>query len=277
MDTDIDVIVEAPSHPVDLFVSAQLLFERAEAKFSRFRPDSLVATLNDDGRVEDAEFAHACRLALEAFEVTSGTFNPMVLAALEDAGYCRSFERVSGGRLRSHEVPDLPGCLDVHGDRVELRGGRLDLGGLVKGWTVDRCIDLLAPGAERLLVNAGGDLRCQSPEGRGWELEVEGQGGEQVWSGAMRGAMATSSKARRSWKTSAGEPAHHLIDPFTGLPSTSGWQQVTARGPLAWRAEVWAKAVLIAGPALVEAAVADGYVLLAVGDSGAMERFGWPG
>ena len=51
--------------------------------------------------------------------------------------------------------------------------------------------------------------------------------------------------------------------------------QVSARGPLAWRAEVWAKAVLIGGPKLAEAAVADGYRILAVGAKGDIERFGW--
>ncbi len=276
MDTEIDIVVEASSHPADVFVSAQLLFERAEAKFSRFRPDSLLSKLNNGGQVEDAEFARACALALDAFEVTGGAFNPMVLPALEEAGYSRSFERVTGGRPREQEVPDPRRCLSIHGDRVRLPAGRLDLAGLVKGWSVDRCFDLLATRVERFLVNAGGDLRCKSGCGRGWELEVDGPGGKALWTGAVPGAMATSSTARRSWRTDAGGQAHHLIDPSTGLPAQSRWQQVTARGEWAWRAEAWAKAVLIAGPGLAEAAMADGYVLMAVGNDGAIERFGWP-
>ncbi len=276
MDTEVDIVVEAPAHPAGLFVSARLLFERAEAKFSRFRAESLLSALNSGCRVEDAEFAQACALAMDAFEVTGGAFNPMVLPALEEAGYSRSFEQVRGGRPREQDVPDLRGCLSIHGDRVELRAGRLDLAGLVKGWTVDRCFDLLAIRAERLLVNAGGDLRCQSPNGKGWEVAVDSGVGKALWTGAVGGAMATSSKARRSWRTDVGGQAHHLIDPSTGLPAQSRWEQVTARGELAWRAEAWAKAVLIAGPGLAEAAMADGYVLMAVGDDGAIERFGWP-
>ncbi len=41
---------------------------------------------------------------------------------------------------------------------------------------------------------------------------------------------------------------HHLIDPRTGRPATSGLASVTVVTRDAWRAEVLAKAAFIAGP-----------------------------
>lgn len=276
MDTDVDIVVQATVRPIDLFVSAQLLFERAEAKFSRFRPSSLLSRLNGGSPVVDEEFAAVCTLALEAWEVTCGAFNPMVLEALERAGYDRSFEHLDGGQPTRQRVPDPRECLAVDGDRVELRAGKLDLGGLVKSWAVDRCFELLGARLERLLVNAGGDLRCRSENGRRWETEIEGPDGVGlVWSGRVEGALATSSRARRRWRTASGEWAHHLIDPSTGTFAASRWVQVSARGPLAWRAEVWAKAVLIGGPEVAGRASVDGYDVLAVSAEGEIERFGW--
>ena len=87
MGTTVDTVVEADSPPIAAFLSIRLLFECQEAKFSRFRPTSLLSRLNRGETIEDAAFAAACGLALEAHEFTRGVFNPMVLPALREAGY----------------------------------------------------------------------------------------------------------------------------------------------------------------------------------------------
>ena len=45
----------------------------------------------------------------------------------------------------------------------------------------------------------------------------------------VRGALATSGSATRSWRR-GGELQHHLIDPRTGVPADSPWDQVTVCG-----------------------------------------------
>lgn len=69
---------------------------------------------------------------------------------------------------------------------------RLDLGGLAKGWAVDRVFDAARQaGLMRLWVNAGGDLRVA-----GLDLPIhlrdERQGGAWPWGHLSEGAMATS-------------------------------------------------------------------------------------
>ena len=74
--------------------------------------------------------------------------------------------------------------------------------------------------------------------------------------------MAASSRLRRRWTTGAG-PAHHLIDPATGAPSTSALVAVTVLAADAVWAEVFAKAALLAGDAA-------GIALLAQADLAAL-------
>jgi thiamine biosynthesis lipoprotein len=69
---------------------------------------------------------------------------------------------------------------------------RLDLGGLAKGWAVDRVVQTAADlGVPAIWVNAGGDLRV-----RGTHLPVvlrdELQGGVYPWGELSDGALATS-------------------------------------------------------------------------------------
>jgi thiamine biosynthesis lipoprotein len=61
------------------------------------------------------------------------------------------------------------------------------------------------------------------------------------------GAIATSTRLKRAWQRD-GRTLHHLIDPRTGRPATSGLASVTVVSGEAWRAEVLAKAAFIAGP-----------------------------
>jgi thiamine biosynthesis lipoprotein len=59
---------------------------------------------------------------------------------------------------------------------------------------------------------------------------------------------ATSSVRRRRW----GE-LHHLIDPRTGLPSTSDLQEVSVVAATGVDAEIVAKTALLLGPGLATA------------------------
>ena len=269
MGTDIDIIVVDEQPPLAALISIHLLFEQEEPRFSRFLPDSLVSRLNSGSSVTDGTLAEVCRLALTASDATGGLFNPMVLPALLSAGYDRAFEEVSGGRLDPTDVPLFSECISIKGDDVRLIAGTLNLGGIVKGWTTDQSVELLAEDHPNLLVNAGGDLRVHGSEdnGDGWNLSVEDPRDPAVpaWSGRVTGSLATSTTLKRSWTTSTGGAAHHLIDPRTGLPSASDLVQVSVWAKDVWWAEVWAKAILIGGPSVATQARSAGYEVLVLG------------
>src|SRR5260370_7818444 len=154
------------------------------------------------------------------------------------------------GEGRSSATPERAGPAAGVEDGGRVRAGRarlqrgcgLDLGGIAKGWMADRLSLQLGPDS---LANIGGDLRAvgPGPAGDGWPV---GMGGATVM--LRDQGAATSSVRRRRW----GE-LHHLIDPRTGLPSTSGLEEVSVVAASGCDAEVVAKTALLLGPGLATA------------------------
>ncbi len=281
MDTQIDVIIRAEERPLAAFLGIHLLFEQQEQRYSRFRPGSQLSRLNADGFVEDPWFAAGMRLALDAHERTGGIFNPLILESLAAAGYDRSFRDLG---LRPIETatsaaPIPSEALTVEGDRVTLTAGRIDLGGIVKGWTVDLAVQQLAQDYPDVLVNAGGDMRIAGTDddGPGWAVEIDMPGSNGPVPLRLQAALATSSTLKRRWRTAGGSNNHHLIDPATGKPAKTDIVQASVLAPEVWLAETWAKSVIIGGPSVAERAAAAGMAMLAVARDGTRSTYGpWP-
>ncbi len=281
MNTEIDLLVQADAPPSLAFLEVRLLFEQQEQRFSRFRSESLLSRLNAGEPIADPWLDAALQLALEAHRRTGGRFNPAILPALEAAGYDRTFEQVAGGHPRSLPAPDLASVLRRSQAGWVLEGARLDLGGMVKGWTADLAIEhLRAAGFASALVNAGGDIRVsggETPGAPGWTLSIDDLAGSEAWQGRVTTALATSTTRKRRWRTASGAEAHHLIDPRSGLPAAETFAQVSVIAESCWLAETWAKAILIGGEdALAEAADA-GVSALALRPDGSLRITpAWP-
>ncbi len=264
MGTQVELLLDAePSAESEAALSrAEREFERLEALLSRFRPDSELSALNRAGALDAGpELVEVTRLALAGRERTDGLFDPTVHDALVAAGYDRTFDEVArDGEARP--VRPCGGDVRIESKRIELEPGfRLDLGGIAKGYAVDRAASLLGA-AGPALVNAGGDI---AGRGRLWPVGVETADGE-LTLGLEEGALATSGRDRRRW-TRSGREAHHLIDPSTGAPAESGFLRVTVVAPTAVEAEVLAKAIFLGAPVAAPAVLvtADGRTVLAGG------------
>jgi len=252
MGTDVQLFLATEPDPLSnaLLDGAEREFERLEALLSRFRPDSELSSLNENGRIHASpDLLEVVELALDARTRTSGRFDPTVYDALVAAGYDRTFEEVTQDG-RSAALPAGP-CggtvtLDRSAGMIELEPGvHLDLGGIGKGYAVDRAAAILAE-AGPALVDAGGDIAAIGrPDALGWRVGVEtGEG--TITLGLEDCALATSGRDRRRWRRD-GEERHHVIDPVTGRPAETDLLRVTVVCETAVEAEVLAKALLIAG------------------------------
>ena len=242
MGTDIELLLDGDGAG-EALAAAESEFHRLEAILTRFRPDSELSRLNEGGSLDAGpELLEVVELALAARARTDGRFDPTVHDAVVSAGYDRSFEHVPEEGTGVIVGSVCGGAVRIDGTRIELdEGVRLDLGGIGKGYAAMRVAELLSA-AGPALVNAGGDIAVK--EGR-WPVGVETADSELTLELAD-GGLATSGSDRRRWRRN-GRELHHLIDPATGSPAPSDLLRVTVVGSDAVEAEVWAKALYIAG------------------------------
>ena len=232
-------VVVGGATPSELEAIEQL-FATLEQTFSRFRPDSELNRVNA-GAAEfvaaSPTFVRVLALALDAARRTDGLVDPTLGAAIEAAGYDRDFAELAGDG-----PPPRPTAL---GSWRHVRiAGRLvfrypatkfDLNCVVKGLAVDAAVNELAGDG---FVAAGGDIAVRGAAAVG----LPGGGSLTL----RNGGLATSGTTARRWLR-GGAVQHHLIDPRTGRPSTSPWQEVTVAAGSCVEADVAAKAAFLLG------------------------------
>jgi thiamine biosynthesis lipoprotein len=211
---------------------------RIEAKFSRYRSDSVVSRINRcDGDVEvDDETARLLDYAGKLFELSGGKFD-VTSGVLSRAWTFDGSDRVPDERA----VEDAR--RHVGWQRVRWRNGRvalepgmeIDFGGIGKEYAVDAASLLAARAFPALscLVNFGGDLAVSVPrnDGAAWRVgieEVRGGNGANAKGviRLVRGGLATSGDARR-FLLKDGVRYSHILDPATGWPARDAPRSVT--------------------------------------------------
>jgi thiamine biosynthesis lipoprotein len=188
------------------------LVDRLEQDLSRFIGNSDVSRIN---HLAAGQGTRVNRLTMECLEiarhlhgVTGGAFDISIGSGLE--------------RLE----------LDPEESTVHARegGARLDLGGIGKGYAVDRMAELMEEwGIPHALVHGGYSsvLALEAPPGQdGWPLTLTAPGKDQV--------LARVSARRRAFSASGVRKGDHIQDPRTGLPvqgRAAAWVAVAAAAP----------------------------------------------
>ena len=243
--------------------AAKMFIDDCEQRFSRFLPASELTELNRYAGTwlqVSEELMDMLQLSVKFHQETKGIFDPSILSDLKRAGYDRSMTEIRANGVRS-----LPGIsnrvphpafdeisFDIDSRRVRLpRGLEIDLGGIAKGWIVEKAAQLLHKYVEACGVSAGGDILFigRPQDGMDWDVSLEDPRNPMELLTQLHippGAIATSSIMKRTWRQ--GEKIrHHLIDPRTGEPAATDWLSVTVIAPSVIEADVFAKAILIAG------------------------------
>ena len=209
---------------------------RIEAKFSRYRADSVVGRINSsagEAITVDAETAALLDYAQACFVMSQGLFD-ITSGILRRAWTFDGSDRVPPSEMVESLLP-LVGWDKVEWHAPVLRlmpGMEIDLGGLGKEYAVDRALGRIvehhyAPA----LVNFGGDLRVSGPraDGSHWRILIEGIEDEQTgsaWLGIESGAITTSGDARR-YVRKDGRRYGHILDPRNGMPVIGAPRAVT--------------------------------------------------
>ena len=187
--------------------------------------------------------------SVEVAEATDGAFDPTVgplVALWRDSRRTRQLPEPR--KLDSAHV--LVGWrrirIDTTGRRVHLTipGMRLDLGGIAKGYILQRAVDALHQrGARSVLVEAGGDVALGDapPGARGWTIATQDS------SVILANTSISTSGPQSQFVDIDGVRYSHVVDPHTGLGLTKGHSAtvIAADGALA---DALATALTVLGP-----------------------------
>jgi thiamine biosynthesis lipoprotein len=148
---------------------------------------------------------------------------------------------------RQVELDEVAGTL-----RLPRAGMKIGLGGIAKGYALDRAGELLVRrGVRDFLLVAGGQVLARgSRGGRPWQVGVrDPRGAAGDWFAVLSpgaGSVSTSGDYE-SWFESGGERYHHILDPHTGWPSR-GLRSATVVCSEATLADALSTALMVLGP-----------------------------
>lgn len=132
------------------------------------------------------------------------------------------------------------------------KGMAITLGGIAKGYAVDKCVDILRKrGFASFMMQAGGDMYIAGKkDAEPWTVAIRDP------RGPANSLFATAPIEDHSFSTSGdyergfvkdGIRYHHIIDTRTGQPAHAS-RSVTIRAKDAFTADAWSKVMFILGP-----------------------------
>jgi len=216
---------------------------RVEAKYSRYRGDSVTARINGAAGAAavaiDAEtyallgYADRChRLSAGRFDITSGVLR-----------HAWDFRRSPPRLPDETEVAAVTALIDwpsvewsPRSVRLPRRGMEIDFGGIGKEYAADRMATICHDsGAPHTLANLGGDVRAAGPQpdGSPWRVGISHPRQADAIIATVEidgGAVATSGDYQRFFDLD-GRRYCHIIDARSGRPVTH-WQSISVLAPL---------------------------------------------
>ncbi len=245
------------------FVLAFDEIRRLEALMTTWREDSEVSRINQQAGkqpvVVSADTMTVLRAALESSRASGGVFDVTFYAMKGlwrfDEDMVKALPDPAELKRRLPLVNHRDLVLDEKKSTVFLKraGMAINLGGIAKGYAVDRAAAILKrAGFGDALVQAGGDLLCMgSKGGKPWTAGIrDPRGGADDPFATLQledHAFSTAGDYERFFFLE-GKRYHHILDPRTGYPATAA-RSVTIYAKTALLADALDDAVLILGPA----------------------------
>ncbi len=238
-------------------------FDRLDALMSVWKPDSDIVRLNAAAGERpvpvSAETREVLRIAHEVSDWTGGTFD-VTFGALTDLWKFDAQDKdntVPDPRAVQARLPLVDYRQLVVNDSagtafLQRKGMRAHLGGIGKGYAVDRAVNILrGRGIRDFMIQAGGDLYVGGlKDGRPWRLGIRDPRGpvDRIFAqlDLSDGTFSTSGDYERFFMKD-GRRYHHVLDLSVGAPAMR-CRSVTLVTNRAVIADALAKGVFVLGP-----------------------------
>lgn len=259
MDTVVEYTIVAADHRSarEAMMAAHDEVERVEQLLWEGNPESPVHRINAGSHhgSTSAEVAAFIRRSVSYSQATGGAFDITIGPLVDLYGF-------------ASDDPRKPADADIASARARVdfrqvrfgddgvvaagHGQELAVGGVAKGYAVDRAVEVLrTQGITNALVNAGGDLYAMGTvDGRPWRVGIRHPDSAEEMIEVLHisdAAVATSGDYQRYF-FEAGERYHHILDPATGRPGRLV-RSATVVAPSAEEADAMATALFVQGEA----------------------------
>ena len=245
-------------------LEGQRLIEQVFAEAKRI--DLLMSTYIDDSRISDVNRRGADEPVVAGDELFRLIQRSLDISVLTRGAFDITYESIGQHYdFRNRERPDRA-TVDASRELIDYRlvhldqaagtvafaaaGVRINLGGIAKGYVVERGIDILRmAGVQNGIVTAGGDSRLLGDRrGAPWMVGIRDPrvDGEVAMTLPLADeAISTSGDYERYFEED-GVRYHHIISPSTGEPA-SGVHSATVFGPDAVLTDALSTSVFVMG------------------------------
>lgn len=213
---------------------------RIEHKFSRYRDDNIIYSINRSGGIPvkvDEETAVLLDYARQCYEISEGMFD-ITSGVLREIWHFDGSDKIPSEKAVSVILPRV-GWNKIQWQKPFItlpEDMEIDLGGIGKEYAVDRTAMILQQHTrDSMLINYGGDIYATGPRknGKGWLVGVEDpEQSSYLKENAIKeyellqGGLATSGDARR-YLIKNGVRYSHILNPKTGWPVADAPRSIT--------------------------------------------------
>jgi len=238
-------------------------FRRLSKIFNIYDKDSEISRLNNTAGVNfkaSWELIEVLILAKEVYRLTDGAFDVS----------CGALYEFWKDLIKQKDLKEFPTQKEIARlknfsglEYVEInpqkqivtikrRGLKIDLGGIAKGYMVDKAVGKLkAKGIKSALINAGGDIYCLGKNGRRpWKIGIKDPTQSESLLQTLElenEAVATSGSYEQFFELK-GKKYSHLIDPRSGFPVSNSVESVSVVRSNCVTADSLATAFFVMGP-----------------------------
>ena len=257
MDTYMTLTAYGDCGPKSVDIAVRKI-EELDAMLSTGSDTSDISVLNSKGHAAlSIETIDILKTAICINKDTGGAFNPLIYPLMKcwgfDTGNYRIPLQTELDECMRHMDTGMINIDEVAGE-VKFADSKmqLDLGGIAKGYTSNRIIQIYKEnGVTSGIVSLGGNVQTlgTKPDGSPWKVAIRRPDGSGEYEGVLSvndTAVVTSGGYERYFEQN-GNTYHHIIDPATGKPAQSGLSSVTIVNDDGMLADALSTAVYIMG------------------------------
>lgn len=224
---------------------------------------SEISQINKNGKGSVSEdTGYLIQRSKDIYDSTNGVFDITVYPIMKAWGFPTEKYRVPG-KDELKKLRNRMGATSVLYDKkkkevtLDKEGMEIDLGGIAKGYTSSKVMDIFKEnGISSAVISLGGNVQVLNgkPDGSDWRVAVENPADTGSYIGVLsikNKAVITSGGYERYFEQD-GKTYHHIIDPSTGYPANNGLSSVTIVSDDGTLADGLSTSLFIMGPEKAE-------------------------